>query len=192
MKTNNLWMLIINPFTRIAGWQALAVGIVFIVLTAIIGTFSSTVFDGVIDMHFVKSVSLKTSLLMQAFNLVSITVVMYVAALLVSKNFRFIDILGTMAFARIPYFFLSFFGFFTTIPNFSALQSNPADFYHSISASFIIAGMLTIPVIVWYITLLRNALKVSCNIKGSRLVVVLIVGIILTEIISKLLIGYFL
>lgn len=38
--------LMINPFTRVAGWQAFSLGLVFIILMGIIGTYSNVSFDG--------------------------------------------------------------------------------------------------------------------------------------------------
>ena len=54
MKSNGFFRLMENPFTRIAGWQAFGLGLVFLVVSGIIGGFGNVVFDGVIDSHLVK------------------------------------------------------------------------------------------------------------------------------------------
>ena len=40
-----------NPFTYIAGWQSLFIGLAAIILAGGIGSISSTHFDGVLDTH---------------------------------------------------------------------------------------------------------------------------------------------
>jgi hypothetical protein len=41
----------INPFERIAGWQALFLGVVVMTLTAVVGKINLVAFDGVLDVH---------------------------------------------------------------------------------------------------------------------------------------------
>jgi len=189
MKNKNIFGLLMNPFSRIAGWQAFGLGLIFVVLMGFLGASNGLVFDGVIDMHM-KETSLLHSFLYLIIDLVCLIVVMCLTGLILSKNFRFIDILGTMTLAKAPFLILAVAGFFTTAPNMSDLYKNPYIIFESIS--FIILIMMSLPVIIWSITLMFNALKVSCDVKGNKLTVAFIIALFISEVLSKVLIYLFL
>lgn len=46
MKSKEFWHLLINPFRRIAGWQAFGVGVLFVVVMGLVGTWADVAFDG--------------------------------------------------------------------------------------------------------------------------------------------------
>jgi hypothetical protein len=188
MKTKNVFSFLMNPFTRIAGWQAFGLGLIFVVLMGFLGTYSGIAFDGVIDMHLIDT-SLLQSFLFLATDLVCLVVVMWITGLIVSKNFRFIDILGTMTLAKAPFLILAISGFFTTAPDLSEIYKNPYVVFQS--ASFIILMVLSMPVIIWSIALMYNALKISCDVKGSKLTVAFIIALLISEALSKVLIYLF-
>jgi len=176
---------LINPFTRIAGWQAFGVGLLFIALMGILGSYSSIAFDGVADMHMIK-ISLSQSFVYLAIDLVCLVGVMYVTGLIVSEGFRFIDILGTMTLAKAPGLLLAIGGFFTSVPDLSELYKDPYVLFQS--ASFVVLIVLSLPVMAWCITLMYNGLKVSCGIKGRKLTVAFLIALLVSEVLSKVLI----
>lgn len=186
MKSKDISQLMINPFTHIAGWQAFGLGLVIVVLTGIIGTFSNVAFDGVIDMHLTQKLTFVHSFGFLAIDIVSLVSVMTITGFIISKGFRFIDILGTMTLAKAPYIILAIAGYFTVSPDINEIMKNPLCVFQSVS--FIILTLLSIPVTIWGITLLFNAFKTSCGIKGSKLVATFIIGLLISEIISKALI----
>jgi len=188
MKYKKVFGFLINPFIRIAGWQAFGLGLLFVILMGLLGTYSGIAFDGVIDMHMID-ISLLQSFLYLGIDLVCLVVVIWLTGLIVSKNFRFIDILGTMILAKAPFLLLSIAGFFTTTPDLSEIYKDPYIIFQSVS--FVILIALSIPVIIWSITLMFNAFRVSCDIKGSKLTVAFIVALLVSEALSKVLI-YFL
>ena len=188
MKNKNVFGFLMNPFTRIAGWQAFGLGIFFVVLMGLLGAYSDIAFDGVIDMHIID-ISLLQSFLYLGIDLVCLVVVMWMTGLIVSGKFRFIDILGTMTLAKAPFLLLSIAGFFTAAPELSEIYKDPYVIFQSIS--FIILIVLSITVIIWSITLMYNAFKVSCDIKGSKLTGVFIIGLLVSEVLSKILIYLF-
>ena len=188
MKNKNVFGFLMNPFTRIAGWQAFGLGIFFVVLMGLLGAYSDIAFDGVIDMHIID-ISLLQSFLYIGINLVCLVVVMWMTGLIVSGKFRFIDILGTMTLAKAPFLLLSIAGFFTAAPELSEIYKDPYVIFQSIS--FIILIVLSITVIIWSITLMYNAFKVSCDIKGSKLTGAFIIALLVSEALSKVLIYLF-
>jgi len=187
MKNKSIFGLLVNPFTRIAGWQAFSLGLVFVALMGFIGASNGIAFDGVFDMHMFE-ITVQQAFIYLAIDLASLVLVMWVTGLIVSKNFRFIDLLGTMTLAKAPFLLLAIMGYFTTAPNMNAIMRDPYVIFHS--TSFVIMMILTLPVMVWSITLMVNALKISCGLKGSTLTVAFIVGLFVSEIIAKILIQY--
>jgi len=189
MKSKEYFGLMFNPFTRIAGWQAFGLGLVFLILSGVIGGFGNVVFDGVIDTHLVKQLTMLQSFSYIAISLLSLVLVMWIAGLFIAKGFRFIDILGTMTLSKAPFLLLAFAGYFTKMPDMTEVMKNPMVIFNSIS--MVLFMILSIPVLVWSITLMYNALKISCGVSGGKLTIAFIAGILFAETISKLLI-YFL
>jgi hypothetical protein len=186
MKSNEFFQLIFNPFTRIAGWQAFVLGLVIIVLTGITGTLGNAIFDGVIDMHLVRETNLQRSFSYMLISITSLVVVMWITGLFISKGFRFIDILGTMTLSRAPFLVMAIAGLFTKAPDMDQLLKDPMAILSS--ASFLTTIVLSIPILIWSVTLMYNGLKVSCGVKGSRLTAAFIVAVFIAEAISKILI----
>ena len=188
MKNKDFWGLMVNPFTRIAGWQAFGLGLVFVILMGIVGAYGNVIFDGAIDMHLVKEISMIHSFEYLTVSTLTLVLVMWITALFISKGFRFIDILGTMTLSKAPFLLLAIAGFFTKMPDMSQVMKNPMVILSS--TSFLILMIITVPVVIWTIALMYNALKISCGVKGSKLTVAFIVALLVSEIISKMLISY--
>jgi len=186
MKTNEFGSLIFNPFKRIAGWEAFGIGLVIAVLTTFTGNFAGIYFDGVIDMHFAENFDSLKSWLMIPVNIISISVIMWLAGITVSKNFRFIDILGTMTLSRAPFLLIALASFFVKVPDLSGIMQDPFVIFDSIS--FIIILIFTFPIIIWSVTLMYNAYKISTGASGQKLSISFIFGLIIAEIISKIII----
>jgi hypothetical protein len=186
MKSKEFFRLMINPFTRGAGWQAFVLGLVFLCISGIIGTYGNVIFDGVIDMHLTKGTTMLYSFGCLAINTLTLVLVMWIAGLVISKGFRFIDILGTMTLSKAPFLLLAIAGFFTKAPDMNEVMKNPMSILGS--TSFLVLTLMTIPILIWSITLMYNALKISCGVKGNKLTVAFIIAILISEAISKTLI----
>lgn len=181
MGNKNFWGLLVNPFTRIAGWQAFGLGLVFVLLSGLFGTQGQLFFDGVLDAHLGSELSYKASFMLLAVDIASIVLVTWIIALIFVRDFRFVDILGTMTLARAPYILLAIASMF--IPSFeSSLSSDPM----KRQVYLIIFGIAVIPIVIWYVTLMYNAIKVSLNIKGAKLNIIVIASILIGEVVSKL------
>ncbi|NLI72265.1 MAG: hypothetical protein GX361_05980 [Bacteroidales bacterium] len=178
--------LIWNPFTRIAGWQAFGIGIVIVVVSAVIAGFGNLLFDGAIDAHFGDDVGVVKSLVVNGISLISVVLVMYITGLIISRDFRFVDILGTMTLARAPLLILALIALFVSSPSEAKVLENPMIVLNY--PSLIIFGLISIPIIVWFVALMYNGLKVSTGAKGKKLVIGFIGGLLFAEIISKMLI----
>lgn len=187
MKSNQITTLIFNPFTRIAGWEALALGLFFVSVSALLGTYSRIVTDGVMDIHLVNSLELSRSFIITSISLLSLIVCMTLVAYLISGNFRIIDVAGTLTLSKAPVLIAVIAGFFTHVPDQKTIISNPTVVFQS--TSFIVVSMIIIPIAIWMIALTFNALKESTGTKGNKLIIGFIVGLVVAEIISKVLIN---
>lgn len=187
MKSKNLFRLMINPFSRITGWEAFSIGLVAVVLSAIIGRYSYVCFDGVWDIHMSKHLTLGNALAMQLISTFTLVLVMCITGLIVSKGFRFIDVLGSMIFARIPLLLPALAGFFVNVTPEEIIEK-PLLFI--VSPPLIIFGLLSLWAVAWEITLMVNGFKGSFNVKGNKLIVSFVIAFFVSEIISKVLIFF--
>ena len=191
---------LINPFRHIAGIKSIILGIIIIFATSIVGYYSHT--------HFPDTISIKTSpefsfwyfVIQNYSNWFVVATLFYTASIIFSKSsVRLVDVYGTQALARFPYFIASFVGFSETLSAFSKYllwtlmkQGEPIE----ISAIQIITAILimvfSIMLTIWLITLMFNAFKISANIKGIKLIlifiIVLIISLLLSGFLTKMLI----
>jgi len=167
---------LINPFERIAGWQALFIGLVVMALTAVVGKINQITFDGVLDVHVLGTFSFWASFTMQAVNFITLFLTMWLAGTFFSKSkLRAIDVAGTMALARTPMLLMAIICFFPVVP---------ADLY-DIPRLVVFALCCTL-IIIWMIGLMYNAYAVSCNMKGGRAILSFIGALFIAEVVSKL------
>lgn len=186
MKNKFEWNIFFNPFTKIAGWQAFALGLLFVLLMGVIGANANIAFDGVLDGHFTDNLSVKDSFLFLGIDIVSVSIVLFITGLILSKQLRFVDILGTMTLARAPMILLPLFGLFVSPVSAEEIMANPMAVMQNIS--LIIFTLLSIPVVIWFVALMYNGFKVSTGAKGGKLIIGFIIGLIIAEIVSKVLI----
>ncbi len=165
---------LINPFERIAGWQALLIGICILSLTAILGSINSIIFDGVIDAH-VFDHYFPLAFLAQAVDWVSLFLIMWLAGVCFSKSkIRAIDVAGTMALSRTPMLLLVILGFLPIAPQ------NISDI-----SRIVIFSLVSIVLGIWMVALMYHAFSTSCHIKGARGIITFIGALLVAEIVSK-------
>jgi len=189
-----------NPFKYIAGWESIAAGIAVLLLTSGIGYFS--------NIHFPDVISVKTTsgmpfyvLLIQGFsNWLVFSTLLYIAAKIVSSSsVRAVDVFGTQALARFPYIFAALTGFSESITKFgnymiwNALHiGDPVQISSGETMFAVLLLLISILLTIWMIALMFNAFKISANLKGSKLVVIFIVAIIVSILITGLASNYLL
>ncbi len=190
MKKRNFWSWLVNPFVRIAGWHAFFIGILFVILCAVVGTYANVAFDGVIDAHITTRFTFHTAFILQFINLLSLVGAMYIAAMIVAKHTRFVDILGTLTLARAPMLFLAIAGLFITPISAGEILQNPMAIFAN--TGYLMFMLTSVAAVVWMMTLFFNAWRVSTETKGTKLIVSFIIGMMAAEVVSKLLIYFFL
>jgi len=188
----SMWLF--NPFHFVAGGMALAVGIVVILIAGLIGFFSNTHFDGVLDFHTGRSAPMWLVLSEGVVDWLTMGILLLVGGLLVSKSrIRPIDVFGTQALARFPTIVTALF---TWLPGYQrgtaylvaktmgstpAVEPVPADL-----AVFALTALMGILMLIWMVWLMYRGFTVACNVSGGKAVAVFIPALILGEVISKL------
>ena len=186
MKNKDIFSFMFNPFTRIAGWQAFGLGLVFVVFMGVIGTYSNVSFNGALDAHFVQHMTFSSSFTLLAIDLSSLVLVMWITGLILSKVFRFIDILGTMTLAKAPLLIIAFAGYFNKTIFQNTMPANPLEMFQSVT--FLVIMIISLFSMIWSIALMYNAFKISCDVKGSRLTIAFIIALVVSEAVSQLVI----
>lgn len=187
---------IFNPFTYIAGYKSLIIGLLVILISSWLCYLTNTHFDGVINVHYGRASAYYVFLLEALIDLVTISLILYLIGIIFSKSaIRFVDIIGTQAFARIPLVIMPLIGFSSSIANITKYflwkflnVGNEIVITNNDITLFVIFSIISIAVILWTIILMYNAFKVSSNLKGSKSVWLFILGIIISAIISQVVI----
>jgi len=182
-----------NPFRFIAGFKALLLGLAIILISALVGSFSNTHFDGVWDAHTGFQAPLWCFFAEGLINWVCMVVPLFFFGLIVSRSsFRTIDVFGTQALARWPYLITSV----VMLPDANQrvgiylmskfTQTAPAVAIGSTDVFvFVFAIILVILMLIWMVALMYRAYVVSCNIKGAGAVITFIVSLTGAEVLSK-------
>ncbi len=186
-----------NPFYKLAGWKALISGLIALAILGLLGGYFDAHFDGVIDMHVAKEVSYGTAFFESVVNWLVLVVIWGIAAIILyGFRFRFIDLLGIMAFVRIPFIILPplayVFSIKETIDELTTMTlEHSAEFSMEplASFSFVAFVILSLAVIILSVIWMYNGFKLLSNSKGVRLNVTFIAGLIVGELLSKVLIG---
>jgi hypothetical protein len=189
MKT---WLF--NPFTHIAGAKALLAGITGILLTGILCFMSGTHLDGVVDIHFSVEGTIYWFLAEGFIDLACIVIVFSLLGLMIAGlRFRFIDLLGTLSIARLPFIIVPIFAMI--FPQKKVLDyflytylkiGTPVTIGNWDIISFIIVIIIMLLVLIWTIALMYNAFRICMNIKGPKIVLSFIGGLFLAEIFAKI------
>lgn len=187
MKNNHWGTLLINPFTRIAGWKAFVIGAITVCLTVVIGRYTNIHFPGALDVKFSTGITLGTAFLVQGIGLASLVLFLYIAALIFAKGTRFQDILGTVTLSRFPMLIIAVLGVIVNENSINGLMDvllGKVVFDISEYWGFIVCSLLMIPIVIWQLVLMYNAFSVSTGMKGAKCVLIYIGTIFVAEIVS--------
>ncbi|MDA3892252.1 MAG: hypothetical protein PF517_11370 [Salinivirgaceae bacterium] len=185
--------LLLNPFEKIAGIQSLIFGIMAMLTAGIIGYFSNTHFDGVLNVHSGYVAPLVLHIIEPFTDWLFISLWFLIFGIIFSSSkVRAIDIFGTQAFAFIPLVPASFTGFFKVISNLSAKLTgvNPENLNIEMLPiseliAVIIIGMFAMALVIWSAIWMYNGFKISSNLPHKKVIPIYVSGIILGMIIPK-------
>ena len=179
-----------NPFVRIGGEQALAIGLSVIVVGGLVAGAADVHFDGLIDFHPGYRVSFWVPVVEGLVNWSVISVLLALVALLVApRTVRLVDVVGTQALARVPLLPAALACLPTPVRNGNAeLAAAAADGRIVTPATVtLVAGLLASACAIWMVWLMWKAFAVSCNQRGFRAVAIFMVAVIAGEVATKFL-----
>ena len=177
-----------NPFVRIGGEQALAIGLSVIVVSGLVAAAAGAHFDGLLDFHPGYSVAFWIPVVEGLVNWVVISGLFVLVSLLVApRTVRLVDIAGAQALARAPLLL-------------AALAAVPfRDGYRAMVAAMaegrlvtptpasLVVGMLGGACMIWMIWLMWKAFAVCSNQRGVRAVALFVAAVIVGELATKVL-----
>jgi hypothetical protein len=194
--------LLFRPFDYIAGTQSLLIGIVSILTAGFLGSLSRTHFDGVLDMH--TGLAARRALFLAAgiINWLSLSVVLFLMGKLVSRTaFRAVDLFGTQALARWPTVIAALaalappFQRLVARLNVQLSSAVPAGGFSVATGDLVFGGLVGLAAalcLVWMVWLMYHSYTVCCNIRGGKALGTFIAGLIIAEVISKVVLSRFL
>ncbi len=173
--------ILFNPFIYIAGYASLGIGIGIILFTSFIAWMTGTHQVGLLQFRLASDTKWIYFLIDHSLNWIIICLFLFLSGLFFSPSrIRFIDIAGTSAMSRVPMLILPLV---RLIPAFRSFQ---AGYTLNLLVLFIVYGVI----VIWSITLLYNAFKVSCNITGQKRVFTFIGALLSAEIITQILLYF--
>ena len=190
-------MLLVNPFTYVAGWQALGWGLLVLAATSAVAVAGRIHYDGVADMHISP---VKAPGWLYAFEPVAdwlvVALVFWLAGTIFSPSKqRGIDYFGTTAVARLPYLIAGLLWMPSLLGRFAKPLSGMAESGEQVLEQFvnlpglpwlIIGITVTLLLVAWLAVINYFALKESSGMKPARALAVFIGAAIVAEIVSKL------
>ncbi len=201
----NVVTWLFNPFYYIAGSKAMAIGIVVILITGYIGSFTNSHCDGIVDFHTGIPAPMWVFLSGGLINWLIIGTLLFFGGMILSpSSFRIIDVFGTRALARFPYFLTAAVTLLPGFGNFSEqLKSSIPDLVKdqialgdivannmTESIVFLIAIIISLLMGAYMVFLMYRAFTISCNVGGGKAVGAFIAILIIGEILSKFIFYY--
>jgi len=188
---------LLNPFERYSERTLLIVGVVGIIAGSLIAFAFNGRFDGVVDLHFSKDVSLAQPFIDNAINVVCLLLPLLLLGKFINSKTRVIDILTAILIARIPYYVLPVFNandlmqFITDELTRSIGQESQAaipQFGSTDSIIVLLFAVASILALIWMVIMLFNGFKTATNLKTIGHKVLFALAIIVAEVLSKIII----
>ncbi len=178
---------LIHPFNYIAGEKALIVGIVFSIISSFIAVYTEIHFNGLINLKYIEaSTPIYLSFLEPFLNALVFSAVLAITGLILKKQFRMIDLIGTQLLSRAPLGLAVLVMLVSGVTKESTIelldQLNPQNPDLSLLIPFLIMAIATLPVLVYTLYLMYHSYSVSVNLSGVKGVVSFIICFIITEI----------
>ena len=186
----NVARWLFNPFVRIGGEQALAIGLSVIVVSGLVAAAGGVHFDGLLDFHPGYSVSFWVPVVEGLVNWSAISLLLVLVSLLVApRTVRLVDIVGTQA--RHGYRYCSPPWRACRRPvregNVELVAAAVEGRMVTPTAASLVAGLLVGACAIWMVWLMWKAFAVSCNQRGARAVAIFVAAVVAGELATKFL-----
>ena len=186
--------LIVNPFIRIAGGQALIWGFLGLIVSTLLCWISGYHYHGLLHFGPAPNPAWWCYLAEHLIVWLIPALLFYLGGLFLSHSrIRVIDVLGTVLFAQLPLLGMNLISLLPAMRMMSQMNMNMSPEEMLAQPYFILAMILTLlglPFLILTLIWMFNALKVSCNLIKWKLWTVALIGIIGGDILCRFLIGW--
>lgn len=191
--------LLLNPFEKNPETRLFIFGLAVTAIGSYLAYLFNGRYDGVIDLHFTKSVTLAQPFIDNLINIVCLFATLFFVGKLINSKTRIIDIVNPILICRVPFYLLTFSNFRNYISDISvSLLENfnpkamPSEMNLS-PISMIVLGffaIISILCLIWFVILLYNGFKIATNSKTGMHKLYFALAILVAEIISGILISF--
>ena len=186
--------LIVNPFIRIAGGQALIWGFLGLIVSTLLCWISGYHYHGLLHFGPAPNPAWWCYLAEHLIVWLIPALLFYLGGLFLSHSrIRVIDVLGTVLFAQLPLLGMNLISLLPAMRMMSQMNMNMSPEEMLAQPYFILAMILTLlglPFLILTLIWMFNALKVSCNLKQWKLWTAALIGIIGGDVLCRFLIGW--
>lgn len=188
------WMnFLINPFERIAGFQALSWGLLGMVVSTVICYQSGWHYHGLLHFGPAPNPAWWCFAVEHLVVWIVPAVLFYLGGLILSRSrIRLVDVVGTVAFAQLPFILMNLFNLLPPIQNMTKLDMTMPPAEMIAQPGFLLGIWLSVIgmiFLIWGLVWMYKALKVSCNLKGYQLGILYCVGVFGGDVLCRYLIG---
>lgn len=188
------WMnFLINPFERIAGFQALSWGLLGMVVSTVICYQSGWHYHGLLHFGPAPNPAWWCFAVEHLVVWIVPAVLFYLGGLILSRSrIRLVDVVGTVAFAQLPFILMNLFNLLPPIQNMTKLDMTMSPAEMVAQSGFLLGIWLSVIgmiFLIWGLVWMYKALKVSCNLKGYQLGILYCVGVFGGDVLCRYLIG---
>lgn len=184
-----------NPF-HFSEKYLMPFGIVTLLIGAYLGFLFNSRFDGIIDLHYTEKVSFFQPLSDLLIAITTASLILYLLGLFINKKTRVLDLFIAVLIAKVPFYLLPLFNIdnkMYEVSNKIVALINPKSDLQMLPNEIlllILSSIISFLAIIWSIILLYNGFKTATNSKEAKHSILFIIGLLLSEIASKIIIHF--
>lgn len=185
------WLsFLINPFERIAGFQALGWGLLGLVVSTAISYFSGWHYHGLLHFGPAPNPAWWCFAVEHLVVWIVPALLFYLGGLILSRSrIRMVDVFGTTAFAQLPLIFINLVNMLPPIQKMINIDMNAKFLVQQHLLFSLWLSVIGMIFLIWALVWMFKALKVSCNLKGYPLGILYCVAVFGGDILCRYLIN---
>ncbi len=188
--------MLIRPFEQYRESRLLAVGGIGLIVGSLIGYFCKMRYDGVIDAHISKSITLYQPFADNLVNVFSLFLPLMVLGYWINRKTRPVDVLVAALFSRFPMYLLPLFNLSgaleaATARSMDALMAGKLELPWQDTMILVGAGFLGLAAMVYSIVLLYQGFRVATHLKKLIHQISFALAFITAVVLAKIIISQF-
>jgi len=191
------WQTLFNPFSKFTEKQLAISGIILTIIGTLIGYLCNSSYNGTLDMHLINNSKLFTVTQENMIDIGIVTFLFFALGKYFNSKTRFIDILNTAFWYRLPIYVVAFLSYILIPADFNEKVTNNIHTPEKIFTSpteillSVFLGISILLCLAYAIVLLVNGFKTATNIKKWPHWVAFGFTILISEGITQFLIKHF-